>query len=230
MADNDQNNNQNQKKDNNQQKGLPFYMWKPDADSGLDFIKDNSNGTYDITVLAGLTNPNDKGTHIVIRFVNGKPTDGILELNKDLKSYTFKSVAANANGEIELGFARISDQNLSNGVKVTVPKTKLAGMPVKVTSKESFMVSVSSPDLEWNHSVNIKLFDADGNGVTGEVEITAQQSFEIDGVQYNGRHVLTVSDANGITVSMKALQWNEGFKFTDLKSKNARTEVLLGVK
>lgn len=218
----------NQGGNNSSVNGPPFYMVEPAGDiNGKKFIDPQPDGTFHITVQVALFNRNDNNTYDVVRFVNGKLLPGTIKIDKRTQDYTFENVKPDKNG-VELVICWVKYRDPDKGtppLAIGKDKFKPIVKPVSI-QKSTINVKVGPVGPDGYHTVVISLF-RDGNPVTGVVEITAGQEFMIATEQCPGYKSVDVSNANGVSVRIKAMTRNEGFSFTNSESMESVRRVLL---
>lgn len=202
---------------------LPFKLVVPNVPS---YISANSDGSYDVTIQVVVLVEPDKNLFPVSLTVDSRVLPGAEMLSGD-RIYTFHSVTPEPGKELVLGFQELADP--TSKIEITIAADQFKPLVGK-TGSAQILVETSYVGSDKAHQVRIRLFDKDGASRDGQVEISAGQDFEVDGTKYSGVHNLDISGPVGMSVRIKPLAFDEGFKFSDLANRLSVTKVLLARK
>lgn len=214
--------------------GRHFYMVRPVAGAGnapmIEAVA-GKVGEYNITVLIGqsTTNPNARNQNpiLLVGFVNGKQLPGTIKIQGE-QYETFHSVKPDKSGDIEMAVSSVGTPDPDAGVKIVFSRKELSAVaPVVAPKFERIKVSKSPKGTDGFYTMNIQLFDDKGTPVTGTVQISASQNFIIGRKTSSGYTEIDIPQATGVTIKIKAIDWNESFQFVDSISGDKRGVQLL---
>ncbi len=214
--------------------GRHFYMVRPVAGAGnapmIEAVA-GKVGEYNVTVLIGqsTTNPNARNQNpiLLVGFVNGKQLPGTIKILGE-KYETFHSVKPDKSGDIEIAVSSVGTPDPDAGVKIMFDRKELSAIaPVVPPKVERIKISKSPKGADGFYTMNIQIFDDKGTQATGKVQVSARQNFIIGSKKSSGYAEIDITQVTGVTIRIKAADWNESFLFADLASGDSHNVQLL---
>ncbi|HMQ01608.1 MAG TPA: hypothetical protein PKD79_00855 [Candidatus Doudnabacteria bacterium] len=208
-----------------QGQAIKFFMAQPEED----FVKKRDDGKYDVKVLVGLLNPEDKKTYPVVRFVNGQQVPGMFWLKPTQNEYIFEGVKPNIKGELILTLSPVEFPNPIFGASITVPVKMLRSQSIAVKTGKTIRVQTSYPSDSLVQRVLVWVFGPEGDLVDAAISISATQPFILNNEMYDCYVEQSIEAGFAVFKIIPKGGKNGPFTFTNLASGDFVTEGLVGV-